>query len=543
MAYIGSIPAYQASGVRPRDEFTCDGTQICFALSQTVPGSFESSVTVVLDNVPQQPVEAFTVVDTRTLTFSAVTGTFTVNETVTGGTSTATGTVLKVNLGSIVVRQLTGTFANAETVTGGSSAATATTSAVDTNSGGGILFSEAPAASAVLYVVHEGNATYDLIPSAASVGPNQLTDNLKNFTVDTFTGDNSTVAFTLSATPASANSILVMVDGVVQTRTTNYTLSSNTLTFTGTPDTGAAITVIHLGFSTTSRTGLVDGSVTPAKLSSGGLYWNTSSNVGIGTTSPSQRLTLGSGTILIKNASGDSNGLQIYQDTSDVSRIYNYYSGSLVLGTNNTERMRIDSTGRVGIGTNSPSSILHLSSTLPILSFTDTDDSATSRVYQDNESFVIDVDNANAKASSVFKVNIDSTERMRIDSAGRLTKPYQPAFCVSGTTFSGTDFLGTTITTNVGSHFNVSNGRFTAPISGMYLLSFALTTEDSNSHFIEIAVNGSNVANRQLTYGVAFQSATQFVIVNINAGDYAIARRRDTGYAVYNAVFSGYLLG
>ena len=80
MAYIGSIPAYQASGVRPRDEFTCDGTQICFALSQTVPGSFESSVTVVLDNVPQQPVEAFTVVDTKTLTFSAVTGTFTVNE-------------------------------------------------------------------------------------------------------------------------------------------------------------------------------------------------------------------------------------------------------------------------------------------------------------------------------------------------------------------------------------------------------------------------------------------------------------------------------
>ena len=141
----------------------------------------------------------------------------------------------------------------------------------------------------------------------------------------------------------------------------------------------------------------------------------------------------------------------------------------------------------------------------------------------------------------VFGSGSSYTERMRLDSAGRLTKPYQPAFCVSGSTFSGADFLGTTITTNVG--FNVSNGRFTAPISGMYLLSFALSTEDTNSHFIEIAVNGSNVANRQLTYGVSFQSATQFVIVNLNAGDYAIARRRDTGYAVYNAVFSGYLLG
>ena len=75
---------------------------------------------------------------------------------------------------------------------------------------------------------------------------------------------------------------------------------------------------------------------------------------------------------------------------------------------------------RVGIGTTSPSSTLHLSSILPILTLTDTDDTSTSRVYQDNESFVIDVDNANAKASSLFKVNIDNTERIRIDSSGRL---------------------------------------------------------------------------------------------------------------------------
>lgn len=52
------------------------------------------------------------------------TGTFTVGETVTGGTSTATGTVVSVNTGSIVITSLTGTFVSGETVTGGSSGAT-----------------------------------------------------------------------------------------------------------------------------------------------------------------------------------------------------------------------------------------------------------------------------------------------------------------------------------------------------------------------------------------------------------------------------------
>jgi hypothetical protein len=409
MAYIGSIPAYQASGVRPRDEFTADGTQICFPLSQSVPGSFESGVTIVLDNVPQQPVEAFTVVDTRTLTLTSISGTFTVNETITGATSAATGTVLKVNLNNIVIRGLTGTFSSSEGITGGTSAATATTTSVTINEGSGILFSEAPTAASILYVVHEGNATYNLVPTAASVGPSQLADNLRNFTVDTFTGDGTTTTFTLSDTPSSANSLLVMVDGIVQTRTTNYTLSGAVVTFTDPPDSSAAITIIHLGFSTISRTGLVDGSVTtakiadnaitsaklgfdvivaediaanaitvaeiangavtPAKLSTGGLYWDTSSNVGIGTSSPSTQLQVNSGAttysdqLRIRNTNygnadiGVGNGIMAL--ATDMSNIAFYTSSSL--GTTGStvpsnERMRIDTNGNLFLGATSSAS-------------------------------------------------------------------------------------------------------------------------------------------------------------------------------------------
>lgn len=60
------------------------------------------------------------------ITFTPLSGTFTVGETVTGGTSTATGTVVSVVAGAITITSLTGTFVAGETITGGSSAATGT---------------------------------------------------------------------------------------------------------------------------------------------------------------------------------------------------------------------------------------------------------------------------------------------------------------------------------------------------------------------------------------------------------------------------------
>ena len=363
MAYIGSPPAYQASGVRPRDEFTADGTQICFPLSQSVPGSFESGVTIVLDNVPQQPVEAFTVVDTRTLTLTSISGTFTVNETITGATSAATGVVLKVNLNNIVIRGLTGTFSSSENITGGTSAATATTTSVTINEGSGILFSEAPTAASILYVVHEGNATYNLVPTAASVGPSQLSDNLRNFTVDTFTGNGSTTTFTLSDTPSSANSLLVMVDGIVQTRTTNYTLSGAIVTFTDAPDSSAAITIIHLGFSTISRTGLVDGSVTTAKIADNAI---TSAKLGFdvivaediaanaitvseiqdGAVTTAKLAT----TLTVTHALGSASTPSITFTGDTNTGIFSPTADTIAFTEGGAEAMRIDSSGNVGIG-------------------------------------------------------------------------------------------------------------------------------------------------------------------------------------------------
>jgi len=110
-----------------------------------------------------------------------------------------------------------------------------------------LRFSEAPSSSATIYVVHRGIGTSNFIPSSGSVTSTSLSDNLKSFTTDTFTGDGSTTAFTLSETPPNANSILVTVDGIVQKVTTNYTLATTTLTFTSAPDASAEIEVKHMG--------------------------------------------------------------------------------------------------------------------------------------------------------------------------------------------------------------------------------------------------------------------------------------------------------
>ena len=67
------------------------------------------------------------------------------------------------------------------------------------------------------------------------------------FLTDTFSGNGSTVAFTMSVAPANTSSILVVVTGVTQDPST-YSVSGTTLTFSAAPPTGTSnISVRYLG--------------------------------------------------------------------------------------------------------------------------------------------------------------------------------------------------------------------------------------------------------------------------------------------------------
>jgi hypothetical protein len=132
---------------------------------------------------------------------------------------------------------------------------------------------------------------------------------------------------------------------------------------------------------------------------------------------------------------------------------------------------------------------------------------------------------------------------MTVRDDGIVTKPNQPAFGVRGNTFSGVDFIGPTVFSNVGGHFNTSNGRFTAPVGGVYSFTFNLTTNDALSHFVDLAKNGATVFGHQLIYNITYNTGSMSTAILLAAGDYITAQKRASNYSVYNANFSGHLIG
>jgi len=172
---------------------------------------------------------------------------------------------------------------------------------------------------------------------------------------------------------------------------------------------------------------------------------NSSGDVGIGTTSPSYKLDIASGVPLrvaspVGNAAGfefcgngntyGTTSMFVGQGSASIAFVYQRANEAMAFGTNNTERMRIDSSGNVGIGTASPNgdgTALHINgSSFATLHLTN---GTTGTSISDGFDIVMDGSDVllRNRESAAMKFATASTERMRITSAGNVGIGVTPA--------------------------------------------------------------------------------------------------------------------
>jgi hypothetical protein len=217
--------------------------------------------------------------------------------------------------------------------------------------------------------------------------------------IDYFNGNGATVAFTLSRPVASVAQVQATIENVPQNPGDAFTVSGNTITFTSAPPSGtnniyvyytSPITqVIQPGqgtvgtaqFASGVTINFADGSASAPSITNDGdtntgiffpaadtiafsegsseaMRIDSTGNVGIGTSSPTAKTTISSsvgsvatGQLLIKDPSYAGVGLA--QGSSGEGYLYNIANSYLTFGTNNTERMRINSSGNLLVGTTS----------------------------------------------------------------------------------------------------------------------------------------------------------------------------------------------
>ena len=302
MSYIGNAKSPLIFGPNTRDDIVPDGTKTIFDLSQEVPGGYEENITVIR----QKYITRSVVKNTTNLVFennvlgdqisttdqdlaaalsrfapgdfliiagpSSVDslGTYGVTAVDYNGTDisiTVDGNILPADSGDVNVEIIHGYYDNWEVLQPGTDY---TISGIGSLYNKQIGFSSAPKEEEKIYVLHRGEATYNFVPTAGSVGPDQLQQNLRNFVVDRHTGTGSQVNFSLSQPAIDSKSLLVTVDGVIVdgdslgfssgtwslTETSSGSGIFDRITFDVAPAVGKIIRILHLGFSTVSRRAL-----------------------------------------------------------------------------------------------------------------------------------------------------------------------------------------------------------------------------------------------------------------------------------------------
>ena len=227
-------------------------------------------------------------------------------------------------------------------------------------------------------------------------------------------------------------------------------------------------------------------------------------NVGIGTTAPSQKLEVG-GNVLLQNNdeirfkdSGGTERTAIELDPSNNFNIGTSAGGNLrfINGSSYTERMRITSAGNVGIGTDSPGGLLHVSAgdtgDAVVIIEADADNTGSEN---DNPHLELRQDGASIKAKLGIEGEAGNTYSNSLANATYLGTVFeQPLQFITGDTGS-VQTAKMTILANTG---NVGIGH-TAPASILHIKENTTGTGTSTGLTIEQDGAGDAIASFLLT--------------------------------------------
>jgi hypothetical protein len=152
------------------------------------------------------------------------------------------------------------------------------------------------------------------------------------------------------------------------------------------------------------------------------------------------------------------------------------------------------------------------------------------------------------RATTIQHTN--GTNALTIDSSGRILAN-QPHSAARGpesntTTTNGSNLNFNNAFTNIGSHFNTSTFRFTAPVTGSYLITVSLFTNGGTGR-MAIKINNAAYQNLQAHWGNTTSHWSQSVIWRLNANDFVTVGdwQNTPGASPYmgHSHFCCYLLG
>ena len=348
------------------------------------------------------------------------------------------------------------------------------------------------------------------------------------FLTDTFSGNGSTTAFTLSAAPATTSSILVAITGVLQDPST-YSVSGTTLTFSPAPPTGTSnISVRFLGIPASGVTTTAYRTVTEFTATSGQTTFSVPSYTagfidvyrnGVMLGSADYTATNGLSVVLANGCTvGDLVEVISFQVSSvlnAVSPTGGTFSGNVLFASGNGIW---NTSGNVGVGTASPAGRLHVVGTTsqnPLILDTTLFNQIVLRVNGTNRGQIY------ADSTNCFSV-VDSTggaARLNVTDAGLLqfNSGYGSAAtaygCRAWVNFNGTGTPAARASGNVSSIGD--NG------TGNYTVNFSTAMPDVNySTNVSIGIGsvpGPTADNNYSVYTAVF--ATGSIGIAIQAAD------------------------